>query len=272
MIMSGTSLCRIMLFLLIILLFGCDDSVSPNGLLKLRGMKTKDFFREENDIALCEAVQSGRSDEIARMVAMGSNPNCLGRDGMRPLLWAVVKNNYEGFSSLLESGANPNFAIDSRQSSGGPKTLVALTIKLQDHRFLSEALRHGGDPNTNTGYIGETIIFDAISFGTNDRLSDLISSGADVNHRDDKGDTPANYAANINNYDMVLQLLDAGADLTIKNKWGESVLDKISIYGDRAMDSDSKYMRDYLNVVRKLRSKGMLMNLDPAKYDGNPST
>ncbi len=48
----------------------------------------------------------------------------------------------------------------------------------------------------------------------------LLENGADVNARDDSGDTALNVARELGNEDMARLLLDGGADVGVRNKKG----------------------------------------------------
>ena len=52
----------------------------------------------------------------------------------------------------------------------------------------------------------------------------LIEKGADVKAKDKYGDTPLYYAVRYNNVEVAELLIEQGADINVKNKWGKTPL------------------------------------------------
>ena len=71
------------------------------------------------------------------------------------------------------------------------------------------------------------------SYDEQSELTQLIlDSGADVNARNDEGDTPLHWLANWGMSESLYQLLDAGANLEAKNNMGRTPLFNAVIEGD----------------------------------------
>ena len=59
----------------------------------------------------------------------------------------------------------------------------------------------------------------------------LLERGADINSRDNAGNTPMDIAAANNNMNSIMFLLsDIGADITIQNNYGETARDLAAEY------------------------------------------
>src|SRR2546428_3252830 len=72
-------------------------------------------------LALAKAAGRGDVKEINRLIAEGVSVNAVGKQGITPLWWALWTKNYEGFSALLDKGANPN----AQRLEGDPIMLLA---------------------------------------------------------------------------------------------------------------------------------------------------
>lgn len=187
----------------------------------------RDIFEDDNVAALASAAATGKRDEIARLVASGTDVNAAGKGGITPLLWALFAQSKEGYRELLLLKANPNARPPDGQS------VVNFVAQITDDReWLSLALQHGGDPNLviddGCGASPYTPIFNAICQRNAKGASLLIEAGADVDYRNGAGDTPLSLAVDVAAYDIVLDLLETGADYESTNSEGQKILDTIA--------------------------------------------
>ena len=77
---------------------------------------------------------------------------------------------------------------------------------------------------TTSHWHGSTALFEAARSGHLDMAKWLVSRGADPNHSNEWGDSPANEAASMGHWDLVWFLADEGADLTKKVEHAHSTL------------------------------------------------
>ena len=63
----------------------------------------------------------------------------------------------------------------------------------------------------------------------------LISSGAEVNAKDNDDDTPLHYAAVRNSLEVAELLISSGAEVNAKNDWGRTPLHRAAINGYQEM-------------------------------------
>ncbi len=178
------------------------------------------------DGALARDACAGDTAAIVRGVRAGANPNGVGRDGGTPLFWALSCKNLRGMEALLRSGADPNYHLPGGPTAFSP---VFAAAGLEDPAILALLLRYRGDPNS-TGDGGATLALErAFSLGmelghggsdTNRRGWEnyyaLLAAGADIN-RGDKDGSIAEYAATMNQFDKVAELLDRGYDTRLEN-------------------------------------------------------
>ena len=76
-----------------------------------------------------------------------------------------------------------------------------------------------------------------------------------MNHQDSFGSTPLMIAGGNNDYEMVLLLLDLGADPLIKDSSGYDFVKFLDKFGGRAMDKKSSQYEAYLKVAEKIQGR-----------------
>lgn len=154
--------------------------------------------------------------------------------GITPLIYAIEQNNLAAFRLMLENGAEPNHRI----SSGG--SAMTFSVVNDDPTYLHVLIEFGGDVNFFHDGRKRNVIFDTLSPNKFEHLKVLVHSGAKVNVRDGVRQTPLMVAANLNQYKTVLFLLENGADPTLSDNWGSTLITIL----DTNIDFESDSMRD----------------------------
>ena len=173
------------------------------------------------------ASQNGGSAMVQRLLAAGANPNLALLSGETPLMVAS-RGGYAGVvTQLLAKGANVNAhgtrgqtALMWAVSQQHPEVVkVLLANKVDVHAksdVWSEVMAippHGYLPyNKNIPHGGETALMFAARVGDLDCAKLLLAAGANVNDADAWGVTAVTLAAHSGFTDLVLYLLDNGAD------------------------------------------------------------
>ncbi|MDR1959013.1 MAG: ankyrin repeat domain-containing protein [Planctomycetaceae bacterium] len=181
----------------------------------------------------------------------------------------------EGISVVFMSAANCFYYDDEQQSN-----------------FLPIVLKYGGDPNIVYTEYNVTPIFAACnpskSFGNALKSRDrcylgslmeifylpsprnvalLIETGVDIEFRDKWQNTPLIAAAGGENFDIVLMLLEAGADYTAENEDGENLA--YFLYAAKHMnpeiDTEQSVDPYYNKVIDFLKAKEYSLNNAYAK-------
>ena len=168
---------------------------------------TEVFGAGTSALTLAEAAGRGDVKAINRQLAADTNIiNTVGKFDITPLWWAAWTENYEGFSALLDRGADPN----AQRSDGYPVLILIATRK--DSKFLAAALKHGGDPNLRDKKSGETPLCPCITLGYNENTDLLLAAKADVNWQDSiSGETlPVMAIGARNDYELVYKLFQNG--------------------------------------------------------------
>lgn len=169
-------------------------------------------FSDSKVRALVRAVEEEDLETIDRLVAAGADVNSEGRDGVTPLLWAMMAGKKHGFERLLERGADPNRPLIGRAWYAGYSVTNAAVRIEGDNFWLEAVLRHGGNPNCVEPAHQTTPVFDAVMDRKMSRLDKLVKAGGNLNHQDDFGNTPLITAAHIRWFEGVYYMLEAGGD------------------------------------------------------------
>lgn len=211
-------------------------------------MSLEVMFPDENARALAKAAGKGKVKKVEEIVSSGVDVDSKGTQGATPLFWAMA--NYKGFKKLLELGANPNIVY------GDGNTVIQMSVRHKNSRFLEALLEHGANPNLEAGGTFEnTPIFDALSQGKT-RVDLLLQAGADINHQNKFGTTPVMTVAGRGDFEMTYYLLEKGADYRIENEAGETlakrVADKIG-----AMRAESDAAKWQVRVIDWLEKQGV---------------
>lgn len=182
----------------------------PNGPVaeyRVGDKSAGDVFANPGDAALVRAACEGDTAAVARQLAGGANPNAIGYEGITPLLWTVRCESLPGLEALLAGGSDPNLA-----STAGFSPVFA-AASMRNSAILKLLLSRGGNPNAADAD-GESALTQAMHLAifTDDHsnFEALVEAGADINRADDFDRTIAIDAALLNQFDIVLYLLEHG--------------------------------------------------------------
>jgi ankyrin repeat protein len=221
----------LLLFLMIGLLFVCNTAFGA-----FEGIRAKRYFMDEQLADLAAAAAAGRTAKMQKLLDQGVDINARGEGGMTVLCWALLRNSKPGFLFLLEHGANPNVEGDGPNLMGVPGfSVMTYAAMNEDIWWLQTVLQHGGNPNFVSSVERATPIFPAINAGlpVSPRIEHvrlLIKAGANLEARNYSGDTPALYAAYTHDYQVVYELLKAGADPKSRDEVGMTIASLIQRY------------------------------------------
>lgn len=179
---------------------------------RLTTIEASQVFAQPADAALADAAADGRIADVQRLIAEGADPNAVGREGVSPLMWALVHRNADGMAALLASGA------DAAHADTFGETALHMAARTDDPRFLETLLDAGADPDVRAVKRAYTPLFDAIEAQRQAQFELLIAMKANLDAQDAMGNTPLHLAARIQDYRRVLELLQAGADPASRNR------------------------------------------------------
>jgi len=207
--------------------------------------KAKDYFNDPKVIALCKAIDRNNLKKIDRLVTEGVDVNTKGKDNMTPLLWAFGRNRLEPFKKLLEHGADPNVKVTSNFNTEHPNypfyaigrgdTVLLLAAQTGKPDYLKYIMQHGGDPNViGAEFHRNSLLMIVVRYrSTNQKecIQILMDAGADLDYRSVGGHAvlTALEAAG-SQYDVMLQLLEAGASFHNCNDRGRTFIHRFLEY------------------------------------------
>lgn len=205
-------------------------------------------FDRTADRGLVHAAFQGNAGKMDQLLKDGSTSiDCRGKDDTTPLLFSVLACNKRAILLLLQNGANPNL-----QDVNG-YTPTNLTAGLSDPWFLETMLKNRGNPNF-ANVRGETPIFEAVMSLSIQNIDILAKAGTNLNAQTTGGATPMITAANLNRFDIVYHLLELGADPTIRDINGYTVLSRIQ---HNLIDPASPLAKDREKVIDWLKARNL---------------
>jgi ankyrin repeat protein len=228
-------------------------------------MDASDYFSDDRAEALAEAAASGRTEAAARLLSQGLDVNVRGRDGMTPLIVAILSQNKKGVEFLLQHGADPNLQLSDGSSALAKElpfagnSAVSFAARHEDIWYLDTVLKYGGNANLVNPFSDQTPIYASIASLRTLQPRRLIAAGANLNYQDRDGVTPLIFAARANRFDLAYDMLMAGADPTIANKWGKTIVNVIKRSVGHTLPDMSQW-RD--RVIAVLREKGIDVDID----------
>jgi len=177
-------------------------------------------------------------------------------NGRTSLHLAVIGGRTETVRHLLREGANPD-AVD-----GGGASSAFLALQRNDDRMLSLLLKHGADPNFINTLAGahvkvyspgvlwtnmeerplncrtkplegglfqfveaKSLLELAIANDSISQVDALVTAGANLDAQDCYGNTALRTAIVLGRFEIANRLLEAGAEPSITNRWGVSLLE-----------------------------------------------
>jgi ankyrin repeat protein len=202
------------------------DDLESAGLLIRAGANVN----AANDLGvtpLWAASLNGSASMVKKLLEAGANPNAALLSGETPLMVAARSGSSRVVEQLLASGANVNAQATRRQ------TALMWAVAQQHADVVKVLLAHGADvhartevwsqvmavpPHGNPEYNrtvphgGDTALMFAARVGDLASARLLVSAGANVNAQDASGVSATVLAAHSGYTELVLFLLDKGAD------------------------------------------------------------
>ncbi|KAI1442561.1 ankyrin repeat-containing domain protein [Annulohypoxylon stygium] len=156
---------------------------------------------------LNRAITRHDAEAVRILLLFGADPNASDNRNITPLYLAVEESFREAVIMLMKYGADANSPAGPENES--PFAMSVLEDKFDLARIL---LTYGGDINHIMAN-GDTALMAAIIKKRSKKLIDmLLEYGSDANVKNREGHTPLFEAINANNLEVVISLLDHGAN------------------------------------------------------------
>ncbi|MDE0660450.1 MAG: ankyrin repeat domain-containing protein [Gammaproteobacteria bacterium] len=185
---------------------------------------------------LIDKCAEGDVSAVKALVDKGADVNHRGTHGNTPLGYSAYNGHDEIVRFLLDVGADPNIAAFDGWSP------LALAVYECRARLVKLLLESGADPHFVHGDSGENLLHVAVAksdqgAGTTQCVALLLRAGVDPNGKTKQGvetdsfynvtvysETPLHWAAAYGDEATVKMLIDAGAEVSIKDGRGDTPL------------------------------------------------
>ncbi|KAL2317285.1 hypothetical protein Fmac_031161 [Flemingia macrophylla] len=182
--------------------------------------------KQEAELALKvnSAAFNGDLYQLKGLIRAGADPNKIDYDGRSPLHLAASRGYEDITLFLIQEGVDVNI----KDNFGNTPLLEA--VKNGHDRIASLLVREGASMKIdNAG----SFLCTAVARGDSDYLKRLLSNGMDPNLKDYDFRSPLHIAAAEGLYLMAQFLLEAGASVFSKDRWGNTPLDEARMCGNK---------------------------------------
>ena len=182
------------------------------------------FLQERKFTRLHEIVIGLRAGSVEKeLQSAPRSVHALDIDGWTPLHWAARRGNYPALILLLAHGADPLRETENEHRNAlhlaAQGNSVTCAQHLLQHRRGNTVL----DIESRDIY-GNTALRISAGYNCAATTAKLIQLGADLNATDNFDEPPLLSAIYENAHETITLMLNAGADYTLKTKFGNTVL------------------------------------------------
>ena len=179
-------------------------------------------------------------------------------DNNEAALHIAVKdiNSLEIVNALLDANADVN--IKDRYKVTPLHTAIDTAAVNKNNPNGAAMIKALIENNANIDAINnlkETPLKKAISYNYLHGINDLLNAGADVNKKDDNGNTPLHIAVDTGKLDTIKALLEHNPDKTIENNYHKTPLDTVKERKKHANAENSKVFQDIIDVLENYEYK-----------------
>ncbi|KAE9596129.1 putative potassium channel, voltage-dependent, EAG/ELK/ERG, ankyrin repeat-containing [Lupinus albus] len=182
--------------------------------------------KQEAELALKvnSAAFHGDLYQLKGLIRAGADPNKTDYDRRSPLHLAASRGYEDITLFLIQEGVD----INLRDNFGNTPLLEA--VKNGHDRVASLLVREGASMNLENA---SSFLCTAVARGDSDYLKRLLSNGMDPNLKDYDYRSPLHIAAAEGLCFMAKLLLEAGASVFAKDRWGNTPLDEARMSGNK---------------------------------------
>ena len=156
---------------------------------------------------ILRAVQEGRADILAALIAAGANVNARNNFGISPLALSLTNGSPAMTLQLLKAGADPKVPVPE----AGNALLAA--ARTGESEVLTALIKAGMNVNEAEPKTRQTALMWAAAEGHEPAVRTLLAAGADIKARSSRNESPLFFAVRKGDIGVVDALLGAGADV-----------------------------------------------------------
>lgn len=252
-------LSRTILAIGLIIMITTNASGAPTFKLKA----PRDYFAEEDSIALLAAAMAGDLTKAKQLVAEGANPNDEGPrsnpyNRLRLLHYAIAANNQRAVEVLVAVGADPELSVQGF----GRSFLFAMTLKNMEMLSLLLDLRPIPTLSTDTIHY---LLFESVSDNCSQCLELFLKRGIPIDFPDGAGYTAMMRAIDAQNFAMAEWLIQQGASVHIESISGMTPAYSVQ-YDLQKFRPGSPTHNKVLNLKKLMEERGAVFPaLEPAE-------
>ncbi|RAL37423.1 hypothetical protein DM860_000117 [Cuscuta australis] len=201
---------------------------SKIGLKQLESDITFHIGKQEGEFAqkVNSAAYHGDLHQLKTLIRAGADSNKRDYDGRSPLHLAASRG-YEAIALyLIQEGVD----LNAQDNFGNTPLLEA--IKSGHDRVASLLVKEGA--MLKIDHAG-SFLCNIVARGDSDLLRRLLSSGVNSNSKDYNHQTPLHVSASQGSFAMAKLLLEAGASVLLKDRWGNTAVNEAIETGNKQL-------------------------------------
>ncbi|MCG8486949.1 MAG: ankyrin repeat domain-containing protein [Chromatiales bacterium] len=183
------------------------------------------------------AINNGHKDVALYLIKGGANVNEKGKLGRTPLHLAAYNGMPQVAKLLISRGAYVNA---SNEEGATPLHSAAFGI-VNSGDLLKILLAKGANVDSGTGTKIGTPLIHATKYGNLEAVKVLLNNGADINARDESGNSALHFASLYGRIDVATYLLMKNPDVNQVNQENNSPLHVAAINGRRMVAEQLVY-------------------------------
>lgn len=263
----------IITIIILILLTSCSSMFKKS--YKIKAPEPQLYFPTGKELKMATAIYDGDLHSIQSMIDNGFDLNRIGKGGMTYLYYAMLTMNYDTMELLLKNGANPNihskFFTDPDLHKKGQNDEQNTGVCLEysgypayDIKYMKLLIKYGSNVNDTT-YISPLSSAIRDKNQGKEKIKYLVEHGINLNFSITNTSVVCSQAT-IYNWDMVLFLLDIGADPMASEDPDFNVASAVQDYYDEGFDLDSENGKLAQEVKRRLEQRGIKFPYHPKSH------
>lgn len=193
---------------------------TSNGATPLMWAAIQDPGKEAREKGIPTPSLESKTEIVKLLLKADAQPKVRDNWGGTPLLWASEEGNVEIVKMLIQAGAD----VNEGDHDGLTPLMAAANLDTPNHIQTTRVLISSKANIQAKNKKGDTALMYSLNNFRTENVRALIASGADVNHKNEAGFTPLMRAAQLARIEIMNVLIEAGADLTAKNIEGQSIL------------------------------------------------